>query len=89
MSRTLPNASLRRPCLNDSALARNCVRLPKTLRISSSVKMMAAIIHPRLRRGLGTGGGVMTGGGGIGGGVNSGGVGAAPRLGVVSITGAH
>ena len=63
----------------------NCVRLISTLPSSSTNKMMAKIIQPRLRRGLGGGGGVMTGGGVTGGG---GGGTASCEKGVVSITGA-
>ena len=67
-SRALLNASLRRPCLKDNALATSCVRLKNRLPASSKNKMMATIIQPRLLRGLGAGGGMMTGGGGSGGG---------------------
>ncbi len=50
-------------------LVTSCVKLPNTLNISSTNKMIAAIIQPRLLRGRGAGGEAMTGGGGSGGGV--------------------
>src|SRR5208282_380700 len=46
----------------------NCVKFPNRLMNSSTSRMMANIIQPRLLRGLAGGGGVMIGGGVSGGG---------------------
>jgi hypothetical protein len=53
-----------------SACEMNWVKLMSMLNISTTSRMIAKIIQPRLLRGLSGGGGVMTGGGGeaIGGG---------------------
>jgi hypothetical protein len=63
-----------------NALEINWVKITNTLRTSNTDKMIAVIIQPRLRRGLGGGGGAM-----IGGGVNSGGI-VPEENGVVSMT---
>ena len=46
-----------------SACETNWVKLMSRLNISTTSRMIAKIIQPRLLRGLGEGGGVMTGGG--------------------------
>jgi hypothetical protein len=51
-----------------NALEINWVKITNTLKTSNTNKMIVVIIQPRLRRGLGGGGGAMTGGG-----INSGG----------------
>ena len=57
---------LPKPPLNVSAWETNWAKLPNKLISNRTSRMMAKIIQPRPRRGLGGGGAVMTGGGGGG-----------------------